>query len=176
MAFVWLITRKISIALLPFTIYSVFHVATYARSPLIPTLQPPKSATDPTPQPSPLADKLGIFIKKYHDTSMRVVARIEMLLLIRLVFSALAFRSGSWVMLVIYGMFFRTRHSRSAFVQIAVANGAARIDTLISHQNVPPAVRHVWGVIKDSIRKVYYASDVSQYMGSTSAPQQRKTQ
>lgn len=175
MALVWLVTPKISIALLPFTIYSVLHVATYARSPLIPTLQPPKSATDPTPQPSPLADKLAIFIKKYHDSSMRVVARIEMVLLIRIVTSALVFQPGSWILLVVYGMFFRTRHSRSGFVQEAVANAAARIDTLISHQNVPPAVRHVWGIVKDSIRKVYYATDISQYLGYANAPP-RKTQ
>ncbi|KKZ61319.1 hypothetical protein EMCG_04036 [[Emmonsia] crescens] len=173
MALVWLYSRQIPIALLPFAIYSVFHVATYTRTYLIPTLQPAKPATPaeaspsgrPTTKQSPLAESIGRFVKRYYDASMGLVAAFEMALLFRLIGSALTFSSGSWVLLVVYFSFFRSRYAHSSFVQGTVARATARVDAAVSHQNTPPQVRQGWEMFKGLVRQAYDVTDVRRYLG-----------
>lgn len=170
MALVWLYSRQVPLALLPFSVYSIFHVATYSRSYLIPTLQPPKQGGPPSPSsPSsrpaakqpPLAETIGRFIKQYYDASMGLVAGLEMALLFRLTLGILTFSKGAFVLLAIYLAFFRARYSQSAFVQHAVRHIAARIDSSVSHQTTPPAVRQGWDTFKGVVRQAYEATDIN---------------
>lgn len=171
MALVWLCSREIFLALLPFAIYSFFHVATYTRTYLIPTIQPPKptEAGSPSsrtaPKQSPIAETIGRFVKKYYDAGMGIVASLELSLLIRLVGTAFTFSSGSWVLLVTYFWFFRARYSHSSFVQGVVAHSSARVDATLSHQNTPPAVRQGWEVFKTFVGRLYETTDLGRYLG-----------
>jgi transmembrane protein 33 len=185
MALVWLYSRQVPLALLPFSVYSVFHVATYTRTYLLPTLQPspqgsaaPASpgGSRPAPKQSPLADSIGKFVKQYYDSSMYLVASLELGLLFRLVLSALTFSKGSWVLLVIYLAFFRARYSQSSFVQSAVARFTARVDTLVSHQSTPPQVRQGWESFKGVTGQVYGATDIKRYLGGEPAAAGKKPQ
>ena len=181
MALVWLYSRQLILALLPFSVYSIFHVATYSRMYLIPTLQPPPQAaagsaspTSPNPKPAgkqnPLAETIGRFIKQYYDASMGVVATLEIALLLRLILSALTFSKGSWVLLIVYLSFFRARYAQSSFVQQAVRQLTARADASISHQSTPPQVRQGWESFKSIVRQGYEVTDISRYIsGSTAA-------
>lgn len=173
MALVWLYSRQVPLALLPFTVYSVFHVATYSRSNLIPTLQPPVDGSSPAPSsPSspkqntkqpPLAEAIGRFIKQYYDGSMGLVAALEMALLMRLVLSVLTFSKGNFALLIIYLAFFRARYAQSSFVQDAVHHLTTRIDASISHQSIPPQVRQGWYSFKDVVQRGYEMTDASRY-------------
>ena len=181
MALVWLYSRQLILALLPFSVYSIFHVATYSRMYLIPTLQPPPQAaagsaspTSPNSKPAgkqnPLAETIGRFIKQYYDASMGVVATLEIALLLRLILSALTFSKGSWVLLIVYLSFFRARYAQSSFVQQAVRQLTARADASISHQSTPPQVRQGWESFKSIVRQGYEVTDISRYIsGSTAA-------
>ncbi|GFF43369.1 hypothetical protein IFM46972_07182 [Aspergillus udagawae] len=181
MALVWLYSRQIPLALLPFSVYSVFHVATYTRAHLIPTLQPPSqgatgvaSPSSPgSPKPaakqSPLADTIGRFVKQYYDTSMDLVAGLEMALLFRLVVSLLTFSKGSIVLFILYLAFFRARYSQSSFVQQAVRHFTARVDASVSHQSTPPAVRQGWEQFKNVVRQGYETTDLSRYTSGAAA-------
>ncbi|KAL1954061.1 hypothetical protein VTO42DRAFT_1795 [Malbranchea cinnamomea] len=169
MAFVWLFSRQIPLALCPFAIYSFFHVCTYSKTYLIPTIVPPP-ATPGSPgrqgaKLPPLSEALSRFIKRYYDTSMAMVAAFELSLLIRLVGTALTFSSGSWVLLTIYYFFFRFRYSMSSFVQAVVAHSTARVDVLVSHQSTPAIVRQGWEVFKQLVRQLYDATDLRSYLG-----------
>ena len=118
MALVWLYAYQVPLALLPFTVYSVFHVATYTRTNLIPTISPGAAPAGASPgkataKPSPLADNIGKFVKQYYDSSMGLVAALEIALWFRLLFSAFSFARGSWILLGIYTIFVRSRYSRS---------------------------------------------------------------
>lgn len=174
-ALVWLYARQITIAVLPFGIYSFFHVATFTRSHLIPTIQPPKvpeGAASPSRQAvsqSPLAESIGRFIKRYYDASMSLVASLELALLIRLVGTALTFSSGSWVLLVVYFVFFRARYAGSKYIQAVVSHANARIEVSLSHQSTPPVVRQGWQVFKDSLKRAYEFTDVNRYIGAQPA-------
>lgn len=183
MALVWLVSRQIPLALCPFAIYSFFHVCTYSKTYLIPTIQPGTAPASPgspnTAKPTtkpPLAESLGRFIKKYYDTSMAMVASFELSLLVRLIGTALTFSSGSWVLLTVYFFFFRARYSSSSFVQGVVAHSTARIDVLLSHQSTPAVVRQGWEVLKQLVRRAYDATDARRYLGRYQAAGAKKPQ
>src|SRR6187402_1054654 len=98
MALVWLFSPQYPLALLPFGVYSIFHVPTYTRTNLIPTIQPaqqvaPAAGASPsakaTTKPNPAADSIGRFVKEYYDTSMGLVATLEIFLWVRLLLSAI---------------------------------------------------------------------------------------
>lgn len=178
---VWLYSRQIPLALLPFTVYSVFHVATYTRTNIIPTLSPPKAAPSSTPtspgaakSQSPLANSIGRFVKEYYDSSMMLVAALEILLWFRLLLSAFTFSKGSWVLLGIYTVFLRARFHQSQFVQGAFSRGSAHIDQQVQNPNFPPAARQGWDTVKGLGRQVVDATDVRKYLGGATA--QKKPQ
>ncbi|KAL1972743.1 hypothetical protein VTN31DRAFT_7157 [Thermomyces dupontii] len=168
LALVWLYSRQVSMALFPFGVYSVFHVATYTRTTLLPTLQP----GDPSRsgRQSPLADKLGRFVREYYDYGMELVGSLELAILVRLVLSALTFSRGSWILLSIYSLFFRSRYATSPFVRKAVAHATARIDTVISHQSTPPQLRQAWEGFKGLVRQAYDSTDARRYMPAAASP------
>lgn len=178
---VWLTARQVPLALLPFTVYSIFHVATYTRTNLIPTIQPPKAAVGSTPTSptgtkaqSPLANAIGKFVKEYYDASMMLVAGLEIALWLRLLLSAITFSKGSWILLGLYSVFLRARYHQSQFVQNAFSQGAATIDQQVQSPNIPPAVRQGWETTKTGARKGVEATDVSKYTRSA-PPVQKKT-
>lgn len=187
MALIWLYSRQVPLALLPFTVYSVFHVATYTRTNIIPTLQPPKSApasTSPAPpaspkppsSQSPLANSIGRFVKEYYDASMTLVALLEIALWFRVLLSAFTFTKGSWILLVIYSAFLRARYAQSQFVQGAFAQAVARIDAQVQNQSMPPAVRQGWETAKGFGRKAVDATDPRRYLGGSNQHGVKKPQ
>ncbi|MCJ1479135.1 hypothetical protein MMC13_007819 [Lambiella insularis] len=184
MALIWLFSRQVPLALLPFTVYSVFHVATYTRSNLIPTITPAQqsAATGSSPggrpaaKPSQLGDSIGKFIKEYYDTSMMLVAGLEIFLWFRLLLSAITFTKGSWILLAIYTAFVRARYSQSSFVQGAVGHFTARGDALVANQSTPPAVRQAWQTLKGLVRQAADATDISRYIGGGAQPGVKKAQ
>ena len=182
MALVWLFSRQVPLALLPFMVYSIFHVATYTRTNLIPTIQPSSSAPSPASPgkpmkaSSPLADTIGKFVKEYYDASMTLVASLEIFLWFRVLFSAILFTKGSWILLAIYTVFVRARYSQSSFVQGAVAQGGARIDALISGQGTPPAVRQGWDTVKGLLRQATDATELRRYVGGQQGAVPKKVQ
>ncbi|KAL8678636.1 MAG: hypothetical protein Q9186_005026 [Xanthomendoza sp. 1 TL-2023] len=184
MALVWLFGRQIPLALLPFTVYSVFHVATYTRANLIPTFQPPQQAPAgsaspggrPATKSSPLADTIGHFVKEYYDASMTLVASLEIFLWFRVLGSAIIFTKGSWILLVIYTVFVRSRYSQSSFVQGAIGQGVARVDALVANQSTPPVARQGWETAKRLGRQAIDATDINRYTGAKGQQAPKKAQ
>ncbi|KAL8807749.1 MAG: hypothetical protein Q9182_000560 [Xanthomendoza sp. 2 TL-2023] len=183
MALVWLFGRQIPLALLPFTVYSVFHVATYTRANLIPTFQPPQQTPAGSASPgrsatksSPLADTIGRFVKEYYDASMMLVASLEIFLWFRVLGSAIIFTKGSWILLAIYTVFVRSRYSQSNFVQAAIGQGTARVDALVANQSIPPVARQAWDTVKRLGRQATDATDINRYIGGKGQQVPKKAQ
>jgi len=168
MALVWLFMRQIPLALLPFTVYSIFHVATYVRSNLIPTIKPQPAASAPGAKPtsSTFAETIGKFVKEYYDASMTLVALLEIALFFRVLGSAIIFQKGSWILLTVYTVFFRARHAQSSFVQEAINSVTARIDAQLANQSTPPAARQGWTTFKGIVRQAADATDIRKYVGA----------
>lgn len=178
MALVWLFSPQYPLAMLPFGVYSVFHVATYTRTNLIPTIQPaqpiaPAAGTSPsakaTTKPNKYADLIGKFVKEYYDASMGLVAILEILLWGRLLLSAISFAKGSWILIALYTAFLRARFAQSTFVQNQFRQLEARIDHLVGQQSTPPAARAVWDNVKAGARTFHDTTDVGKYVNGPAA-------
>jgi hypothetical protein len=178
MALVWLFSRQIPLAVTPFAVYSVFHVATYVRSNLLPTIQPPPASAPAgsKPQASGASEAIGRFVKEYYDGSMTLVALLEIALWFRVVGSALLFQKGSWILLAVYTVFFRARVAQSSFVQEAIHQVTARIDAQLANQSTPPAARNAWGTFKGVVRQAADATDIRKYVGGQQQGVPKKAQ
>ncbi|WYZ46002.1 hypothetical protein EsH8_IX_000227 [Colletotrichum jinshuiense] len=179
MSLVWLLSPQYPLAMLPYAIYSVFHVATYTRANVIPTVTPPKPITpaagaSPSAKPqfahNPIADKIGAFVKEYYDASMAVVSSLEILLWGRLFLSAITFQRRSWILIAIYTAFIRARLSQSTHVQNSLALLESRVDSAVGNQGTPPAARQAWETIKGGARQFYAYTDVNRYINGASVP------
>lgn len=168
MALLWLFSRQIPLAIFPFAVYSIFHVATYTRSNLLPTLQPQPEGSAGPPAGG-LSDTIGRFVKEYYDASMTLVALLEIGLFFRVFGSAILFQKGSWILLVVYTVFFRVRHSQSSFMQNAITQLTARIDAQFANQSMPPAVRSGWEQFKGLVRSAADATDVNRFLRQSNA-------
>jgi transmembrane protein 33 len=176
---VWLFSPQFAFALLPYGIYSVFHVASYTRQNLIPTVIPPKQVAPatgaspgakPTYATHPIADKIGNFVKEYYESSMSIVSALEILLWLRLLGSAFLFQRRSWILLAIYTVFIRTRFSQSQHVQNSFSTLEARIDNLVGSQGTPPAAKQAWAGVKTGARQFHAATDVNKYVNGAAVP------
>ncbi|EPS35087.1 hypothetical protein H072_11443 [Dactylellina haptotyla CBS 200.50] len=177
MALIWLLTSPIYLALLPFTIYSTFHFLTYLRTALIPTIMPAPatpaafpapsgSAGSPTQPPrkagaNVVSDTISKFVKSHYDTSMAVVANLELALWCRLLLGCLIFMN-SWILLIIYTVFLRIRVAQSPFVRQALATAEGLVDGYVADPRAPPAARNVWASVKDGAKKFAAYTDFDQ--------------
>ncbi|KAL3953948.1 hypothetical protein ACCO45_011904 [Purpureocillium lilacinum] len=161
MALVWLFSPQYPIALLPYSVYSVFHVATYTRANLLPVLQPPPPAADGS---SPR--RIGNFVKEYYDASMSIVSALEILIWIRVLLSAVLFQRRSWILLALYTAFLRARFAQSSHVQNSVTQLGARVDSLVGAQGTPPAARQVWDGVKSGARQFHDATELGKYVNT----------
>ncbi|KAI0553490.1 hypothetical protein F4679DRAFT_531555 [Xylaria curta] len=173
LALVWLWSPQYPLALLPYGIYSVFHVATYTRSNVIPTIQPNKAPAGPAGSAgakNPLAESIGSFVKTYYDSSMSIVSGLEILIWGRIFLSALLFQSRSWVLLGLYTAFLRARFAQSSHVQNSFQQLEIRVDSMVGAQGTPPAARSVWEGVKGAARQFHAVTDLSKYMGGSGVP------
>ncbi|KAF4967009.1 hypothetical protein FSARC_5381 [Fusarium sarcochroum] len=172
MALVWLFSPQYPLALIPYTIYSVFHVATYTRANLIPAVLAPKPAPEAdgaspnrrSSVNSPLADQIGAFVKEYYDASMAIVSTLEIALWVRILLSAILFQRRSWILIVLYTAFLRARFTQSSHVQNSFSQLSARVDSLVGAQGTPPVARQVWQTVKDASKQFHDATDVGKYV------------
>ncbi|EGP83749.1 unnamed protein product [Zymoseptoria tritici ST99CH_1A5] len=177
MALTWLFSKQYPLAMLPFTIYSTFHVLTYTRSVLLPTLQPPPvTPAGQKPASSGLGDTIGRFVKDYYDASMSLVAGLELALWFRILGSAILFQKGSWIILALYTVFLRARISQSTFVQGTIKQIGSRGDALVNRQDMPPAARQTWETAKNVLKQVHDQTDINRYLGNAPAQAPKKAQ
>lgn len=173
MALVWLFAPQYPLALLPYGIYSVFHVATYTRANVIPTVQPSKPApagsSPGAKQTSPIAEAIGNFVKAYYDASMSIVSSLEILLWSRLLLAAIFFQRWSWILITLYTAFIRARFAQSSHVQNAFGSLEAYVDSLLNDQNMPPAARQSWDAVKNVARQFHDLTDLSKYINNGTA-------
>jgi transmembrane protein 33 len=177
MALVWLFTRQVALAILPYAVYSIFHVLTYTRGMLLPAIQPPPpTPAGQKPKSSALSDSIGRFVKDYYDASMSLVAGLEIALWFRILGSAILFQKTSWIVLVVYTVFLRARISQSTFVQGMFHILGSQGDAVAQRQDVPPAVRSGWESFKGIAKQAHDQTDLNRYVQGQQPAAPKKAQ
>ncbi|KAF8640783.1 hypothetical protein AX17_000432 [Amanita inopinata Kibby_2008] len=162
LAMFWYSSKPITVALLPYAIFSLFHALTFTRTTLMPQFLPPGPPTSAggPPQPHPLARKLQIWVKKNYDSAMRLVAYTELVILVRVVLGAITLQN-SFISPLMYAHFLRQRYYHSAFTRDAFGVAVGKIEGYVNQPTTPPMVVQIWGKGKML---------VSRFAGSSLAP------
>jgi len=145
LAFFWWTSRPVTVDLLPYAIFSLFHALTFTRTTLMPQFLPqgPPTTAGGPPAPHPLAKKLQAWVKANYDRAMSVVAYTEILIFVRVFLGAITFQN-SLLSPLIYAHFIRQRYYQSAFTRHAIAHVDAQVTGLTGRPGIPPVVGQVW--------------------------------
>jgi len=149
LALFWWSSKPITVALLPYTIFSLFHALTFTRTTLMPQFLPPGPPTSANgaPQPHPIAKRLQVWVKANYDSAMRVVAYAELVIFVRVLLGAITFQN-SLLAPIVYAHFLRQRHYQSAFTREAIAFTTERVDGFVRKPGNPPMLVQVWDKAK----------------------------
>ncbi|KAH9853166.1 hypothetical protein C2E23DRAFT_917643, partial [Lenzites betulinus] len=148
LAFFWWSSKPVTLALVPYAIFSLFHALTFTRTTLLPQFLPPgpPAQAGAAPTPHPLAKKLQVWVKTNYDNAMRAVAYAELATLVRVVLGAVTFRNA-FITPLIYAYFLRFRWFQSKFTRDAVGLVHGRILAFVTSPGKPPMLAQVYGQI-----------------------------
>ncbi|ORY28985.1 hypothetical protein BCR39DRAFT_533437 [Naematelia encephala] len=151
LALYWWISKPISITVIPFATFSLFHTLTFLRTNILPKLVPAAPPVQPgQPRPPPaLYDRISrgtqLWVKTNYDHAMKFVAYAELAILARVVVGVFIFRSSLLAPLFL-AHFIRLRYHASPFTRIAVADITGRIDSVLLPRG--GAVENAWVTVK----------------------------
>ncbi|CAO3669519.1 unnamed protein product [Rhizopus stolonifer] len=134
-AFYWFSTPPVTVTLLPFFIFSIFHVINYTRIHLEPKVEKGSLVEQ-------LDDQLRKFSENFCTTAMQYSAHIEVILIpCRLMMGILLFKT-SILSIIVFMHFLHLRYYLSHYSQEAVHNVAHYLDNwlLLPQQNTAWAV------------------------------------
>ncbi|KAG2195162.1 hypothetical protein INT46_011140 [Mucor plumbeus] len=142
----FLFSRRIAVTLIPFFVYSVFHVLEFVNSDLIPNVAPHQTK---------IQSSIKDFVSKYYDTAMVLVAKIEVCgVMTRLVLGLFVFRS-SILSILVYAQFLRMRYFMSEHTREFLTELGTKVDKALTpptaHPKIPPAVINAYATAKEKL-------------------------
>jgi len=145
LAFFWWSSKPVTITLIPYMIFSLFHALTFTRTTLMTQFLKPTPPATPggAPQPPLLAKKLHAWVKANYDTAMKFVALVELVIFVRVLLGALTFQN-SLLSPIIYAHFLRQRYYQSPFSRDAIIKVSTQVEQFVRRPGNPPIVVTVW--------------------------------
>ncbi|KAL9544876.1 hypothetical protein MBANPS3_007408 [Mucor bainieri] len=142
----FLFSRRVAVTLIPFFVYSVFHVLDFADADLIPSLAPHQTK---------IQSHIKDIVSKYYDTAMILVAKIEVCgVMTRLVLGLFVFRS-SILSVLVYAQFLRMRYFMCEHTRKFLTELGSKVDQALTpptaHPKIPPAVIKAYATAKEKL-------------------------
>ncbi|CAO3588948.1 unnamed protein product [Absidia cylindrospora] len=145
LAFYWYSYQPVTVTLVPYFVFSLFHAFGYIQSTIVPVLFP----MDQHPLVAQLCHTIKTYTDQYHESAMQLTAYTEVVVVIpRLLLGVLLFRT-SILALIIFSHFVRLRYYLSPHTQQAVVKSTLMLD----HWLLPPT-RHPR--VPSWLSKVYF--------------------
>lgn len=141
-ALMWLLTPAFSMSLLPFALFSLFHVLRYVQNTLLPTV------FGLTKENNTMLASVDSFTRTYNERCMYWVGTTEIAILVVLVFRALLWYPSSWIVLMTYALFIKIRYETSKYTKASFSQCRVRLDGVISHPSIPPVVKSTYNTMK----------------------------
>ncbi len=145
-AFLWLFYKRVTITIVPFAIFSIFHTLTYSRAYLFPALGYSAQHN--------ISVSIGSFVRRFNDKSIAIAANFELILLLYLFLQVfLTFQLKALFVFLTYVVFIKLRYEKSNFTRNTLKVWEVRVDGLVAHPNVPNGVKQGWISFKRFIRQ-----------------------
>lgn len=142
--FLLLLRPYIMLPLLPFGLFSAFHVLAYTKGHLLPAF----GMGD-----SPIATKLGHFVSTNNTKSIQVASLLEIVSWFWLLVRVVTFRKRSLTPFLVYTVFLKLRYEKSVFTRNHFKQLEVRIESAVNNAN-NPAVKNAWIQLKDVAKMV----------------------
>ncbi|CAN3365452.1 pore membrane protein of 33 kDa [Diutina catenulata] len=137
-ALVMLIVRPyVLLPLLPFAVYSIFHVLVYINNYLLPQENP----------------AITSFVKSNNIKSVEIGVVLELLSWVWFLVRLITFRQRSVIPFIAYTIFIKIKYEKMILTRNYVKDVEIRIDNIVNQANVP-AVKQAWISFKQIIGKV----------------------
>ncbi|KAJ2715002.1 Transmembrane nucleoporin [Coemansia spiralis] len=192
LAGVWLISKPMVVTLVPFVVFSLFHVVSYTRSSLIPVFAPGVAAEVQRARQAQgevrlslaarVSKAMGDWSTKYHIPAMREVAVWEVGVIgVWTVLGAVTFQT-SLLLPPVYFQILRLRYALNSATRAAFYRLRALLDRHLTpptaHQNVPGFVADVYIAGRDFLVGIGNAimDPSAQQQQQPQQPQQRQRQ
>lgn len=140
------------IPLLPFALFSLFHVLAYTKGFLLPIFGMSDSG---------ISKQIENFITKNNTKSIQLASLIEIYSFLWLTLRVILFRRRSLFPWVFYAVFLKVRYEKSVFTRNYFKTIELQLDDLVNKIN-NPAAKDVWIKVKGVIRNaggIYLVND-----------------
>jgi len=159
MAILWWFSKPLPLALVPYAVFSLFHALTFTRTNILPKLLPgapapagPNGAAAQAPPQPALSKTIQVWVKANYDTAMVVVARLELLILLRAIVGV-PLMKNSLLVPIAYAHFLRARYYYSSFTRDAVHTATTLIESYVNKPATPPVAKKAYEVVKSFIAR-----------------------
>ncbi|KAI8084018.1 uncharacterized protein B0P05DRAFT_535858 [Gilbertella persicaria] len=143
-AFYWFSCPPMTVTLIPFFIFSLFHTLAFIRTHLFHTYIPTCSLV------SQLDSNIKYFIDHQHKHAMYYVAYIEVVVIMTRIALGVIIWHTSVLALIVFTHFIRLRYCLSSYTQEAVHTAVFYLDDLLLARNnpSPTVISHIYSSIK----------------------------
>lgn len=153
-SFLLLLRPYVLVILLPFALFSLFHVLAYTNGYLLPIFSLEDHA---------VAKMINNFVSTNNTKSIQLASIFEIYTYAWLVVRVLAFRKRSLTPFLLYSIFIKIRFERSVFTRNYVKSIEVHVDSLVNQYAAQvPAIKNSWVQVKNVLRKlggIYIVND-----------------
>lgn len=139
--------------LLPFALFSLFHVLAYTKGHLLPIYGLADSS---------YSTRIGHFISQNNTKSIELASFLEIVSLGHLFLRVLFLRKRSLFIFILYVVFIKLRFEKSVFTRNYFKKIELHIEKLVNNTN-NPNVKNVWVNVKSNVKKLDNFSLVHNY-------------
>ncbi|GAB1517846.1 Transmembrane nucleoporin [Rhizoctonia solani] len=140
------------LSLVPYAIFSTFHVLTFVRTTVLPKLAPPKPPAregERQAKDTPLQKQLHQLVKSQYDPAMNVCAWAELVILVRTIVGVFLFWNG-FIAPIAFAHFLRLRFYYSLFSRNAIKGADGHIQGYV---NGTPAAKAGYEKFKEVVTR-----------------------
>lgn len=147
------------VTLIPYITFSLFHLLTFTRTTILPSIKPASQNADGTSTPAggEMSKSIQKWVKQNYDVAMRFVSYAEVVIFVRVLIGAMLLRN-SLLAPLFYAHFLRLRFYMSSFTRAALQHVRAELDQITQCSSCPPSVRKGYLMLTDLVTR--YASTV----------------
>ncbi|KAJ3376407.1 hypothetical protein HDU92_000380 [Lobulomyces angularis] len=140
LAVVWFTSPPVFVSLIPYVTFSIFHVITFTRTEIIPTIQPPPFK----PTAKKVISVLTKFTNDFQTKALNLVAYLEVWFIMPYLILTIFIGRTSILTPLLYGHFLRFRHFYSPLTKKSFRDLRIKLDGVFQNEKIPPFVKNVY--------------------------------